>query len=86
MAGRSSGDRLMLLEKGEAGDGGERMITQSQRVTDKWGGGKNRDGRGGLRVCRRGRDAKLCQSPPSSPWFLCERYSGRKMDGMCPRR
>lgn len=42
------------------------MLTLSWKVTDAWwwwwGWGENRDGGGGVEVCRRGRDAKLCQT------------------------
>lgn len=56
------------------------MLTQSQRVTDAWGGGEHMDGGGGLRVCRRGRSCvKAPRAPPGSSvkdtvverWMAC---------------
>lgn len=60
------------------------MLTQSWKVTDAWwgGGGENRDGGGGVEVCRRGRDAKLCQTS----WSLRAAPGSSVKDAVVKRR
>lgn len=72
------GERLMLLEKGEAVDGGGRMITQSRKVADAWGSGFA--GVGEIQSC--------VKAPPpiprAAPGSSVKRYSGENMVSMCP--